>query len=88
MYERMPEQWESLMADSADNGLLEILSVGDITGDFFVPAYQRGYRWTKQEVRQLLDDIRESNGGTYYLQPVVVKAVTTVRGSWSTASSA
>lgn len=68
------------MADSADNGLLEILSVGDITGDFFVLAYQRGYRWTKQEVRQLLDDIRESNGGTYYLQPVVVKA--RADGSW------
>ena len=68
------------MADSATNGLLEILSVGDITGDFFVPDYQRGYRWTKQEVRQLLDDIRESNGGTYYLQPVVVKA--RADGSW------
>ena len=68
------------MADSADNGLLKILSVGDITGDFFVPAYQRGYRWTEQEVRQLLDDIRDSNGATYYLQPVVVKARDD--GSW------
>ena len=68
------------MADPADIGLLEILSVGDITGDFFVPAYQRGYRWTEHEVRQLLDDIRESNGGTYYLQPVVVKA--RADGSW------
>ena len=51
------------MADSADNGLLKILSVGDITGDFFVPAYQRGYRWGEHEVRHLLDDIRDSNGG-------------------------
>jgi hypothetical protein len=57
----------------ADAGSLRILSVGDITGDFFVPAYQRGYRWGEHEVRQLLDDIRESNGATYYLQPVVVK---------------
>lgn len=52
---------------------LKILSVGDIAGDFFVPSYQRGYRWTEHEVRQLLDDIRASNGATYYLQPLVVK---------------
>src|SRR6476620_2642235 len=71
---------ESLMAETGDGSLLKTAPVGDITGDFFVPAYQRGYRWTEQEVRQLLDDIRESNGGTYYLQPVVVKA--RADGSW------
>jgi len=48
-----------------DSGLLKTLSVGDIAGDFYVSSYQRGYRWGKQEVRQLLDDIRESNGTTY-----------------------
>ena len=50
---------------------------------FFVPHYQRGYRWTNQQVEQLLDDIdsfspREvpgkSNQKTFYcLQPIVVK---------------
>lgn len=59
---------------------LKILSVGDVAGDFFVPSYQRGYRWTEHEVRQLLDDIRDSNGATYYLQPVVVKGRDD--GSW------
>lgn len=59
---------------------LMILPVGDIVGDFFVPSYQRGYRWTAHEVRQLLDDIRTSNGATYYLQPVVVKGRDD--GSW------
>ena len=59
---------------------LKILSVGDIAGNFFVPSYQRGYRWTKHEVGQLLDDIRASNGATYYLQPVVVKGRDD--GSW------
>jgi len=59
---------------------LKILSVGDIAGDFFVPSYQRGYRWTDHEVRQLLDDMRVSNGATYYLQPVVVKGRDD--GSW------
>ncbi len=61
-------------------GLLKILPVGDIAGDFFVPAYQRGYRWGEHEVRHLLDDIRESDGATYYLQPIVVKARDD--GSW------
>lgn len=61
------------MRDPNDGGLLKTLPVGDITGDFFVPAYQRGYRWGEQEVRQLLNDIRESNGASYYLQPVVVR---------------
>lgn len=63
-----------------DSGLLKTLSVGDIAGDFYVPSYQRGYRWGEQEVGQLLDDIRESNGAIYYLQPVVVKG--RVDGSW------
>jgi len=50
---------------------------------FFIPHYQRGYRWTDQQVKQLLDDIdsfspREIPGKldekTFYcLQPVVVK---------------
>ena len=31
----------------------------DIKGMFFVPAYQRGYRWGKAEVTRLLDDIYE-----------------------------
>lgn len=57
-----------------DSGLLMTLTVGDIFGNFFVASYQRGYRWGEAEVTQLLDDIRESNGSTYYLQPLVVKA--------------
>jgi len=38
------------------DGVLKIVKVGDITGDFFVPSYQRGYRWGELEVNQLLDD--------------------------------
>lgn len=52
---------------------LEPRLVGDITGRFLVPQYQRGYRWGPIEVRQLLDDIWGSLGKTYYLQPIVVK---------------
>ena len=46
---------------------------------FWIPNYQRGYRWTKQQVKQLLDDIREfiesdpDKGEFYCLQPIVVR---------------
>ncbi|MGJ9402416.1 GmrSD restriction endonuclease domain-containing protein [Arthrobacter sp. KK5.5] len=55
------------------DAILERRAVGDIAGSFFVPAYQRGYRWGAEEVGRLLDDIWTSNGDPYYLQPVVVK---------------
>jgi hypothetical protein len=57
----------------ATEALLEPIYVGDIRGRFFVPAYQRGYRWGETEVRALLDDIRDNYGKPYYLQPIVVK---------------
>ena len=47
--------------------------VGNIAGAFVVPSYQRGYRWGRAEVTRLLDDIRDSGGNKYFLQPVVVK---------------
>ena len=48
---------------------------------FFIPSYQRGYRWTEQQVKDLLNDIWEfhqnvklrKNDGFYCLQPIVVK---------------
>lgn len=48
---------------------------------FWIPAYQRGYRWKPLQVTQLLDDIWEfiqtSEGGKreafYCLQPLVIK---------------
>ena len=27
--------------------------------NFFIPSYQRGYRWTERQVKDLLDDIWE-----------------------------
>ena len=53
--------------------VLESRLVGTIKGDFFVPSYQRGYRWGKTEVVRLLDDIYSCDGDSYYLQPVVVR---------------
>lgn len=40
---------------------------------FFVPDYQRGYRWREGEIKQLLDDIYENGLNPYYLQPIVVR---------------
>lgn len=47
---------------------------------FFIPSYQRGYRWKETQVTQLLEDIwqftkREGKekGEFYCLQPIVVK---------------
>jgi hypothetical protein len=49
--------------------------------NFHIPAYQRGYRWLKQQVIELLNDIwdfskSKGNGNKFYcLQPVIVKSI-------------
>ncbi|GBR72665.1 hypothetical protein NO1_0165 [Candidatus Termititenax aidoneus] len=57
-------------------------TVSELSGiTFVIPAYQRGYRWTSQEVRDLLDDIYNFDIGSqkdhlfYYLQPLVVRKI-------------
>lgn len=55
---------------------LEEKTIGDISGTFKIEAYQRGYRWGKDEVEYLLEDIYEvPDGQRYCLQPVVVKPI-------------
>ena len=41
--------------------------VGSITGEFHIPAYQRGYRWGKREVEALLKDISQEGRWPYCL---------------------
>lgn len=53
--------------------ILETKLVADIKGDFFVPSYQRGYRWGEVEVTRLLDDVCQNGKKNYCLQPVVVR---------------
>ena len=63
--------------------MIEQRSVRDIIDkkiNFNVPAYQRGYRWNKLNVTDLLDDLLEfmqddSSGKFYCLQPLVVKKI-------------
>ena len=56
---------------------LETKFVNEIAGNFFVPAYQRGYRWGQSEVRRLLEDVYNLSKYTerhgYCLQPIVVR---------------
>jgi len=61
---------------------LELKSISELLDEsFFIPSYQRGYRWTTQQVEDLLEDIWEfhqnvelgKNEGFYCLQPIVVK---------------
>lgn len=55
---------------------LEEKIISEITGNFIIEAYQRGYRWGKDEVDRLLEDINEiPDGQKYCLQPIVVKNV-------------
>ena len=70
---------------------IELKSVSELLGmKFFIPSYQRGYRWTEQQVKDLLDDVNEfrpetvkdTNEKTWYcLQPLVVKKMDDERKS-------
>ncbi|NOT90719.1 DUF262 domain-containing protein [Ferruginibacter sp.] len=63
---------------------LDLLDINDLIKEspfaFYIPSYQRGYRWTEIQVTDLLDDIYEFINRKdrkidefYCLQPVVVK---------------
>ena len=58
---------------------LEMKTISDLLDEqFFIPAYQRGYRWTKRQVTDLLNDLKEFQQKAkkqefYCLQPIVVK---------------
>ncbi len=46
--------------------------------DYFIPDYQRGYRWEKEQVLDLLEDIwlwgnEQGSNNKYCLQPIVLK---------------
>ena len=59
---------------------IDLKSVKELLGmHFFIPSYQRGYRWTKQQVLDLLNDIKgfaekkKDEYEFYCVQPLVVK---------------
>lgn len=52
---------------------LEEKLVGKIEGEFYVPSYQRGYRWDESQVTALLNDVYDNGEKPYRLQPIVVR---------------
>jgi hypothetical protein len=70
---------------------ITLISVAELLDgrNFFIPAYQRGYRWSEDQMLDLLDDLYEfairdkkkdskndSAGEFYCLQPIIVQRVT------------
>ena len=64
------------MSNQQENKI-KVTAVSELFGmNFFIPGYQRGYRWTEQQVNDLLNDINEfepENDSWYCLQPLVTK---------------
>lgn len=57
--------------------IINMKSIGELNNyKFAIPNYQRGYRWTRQQVKELLDDIweflKKDSSLIYCIQPLVV----------------
>lgn len=58
-----------------------IKSINQLLGkEFYIPSFQRGYRWGEKQVKDLLEDIweffnipKKDEGEFYCLQPIIVK---------------
>ena len=68
---------------------ISLISVAELLDGrhFFIPPYQRGYRWADSQMMELLDDLYEfairekktshtSSGEFYCLQPIIVQRIT------------
>ena len=63
------------MNEVKENSLL-LLPIKDLNGlKFKIGGYQRGYKWGKKEILELLNDINEydQNSGVYCIQPLIIK---------------
>lgn len=64
----------------ASENKIELKSISQLLGKhFYIPSYQRGYRWEEQQITDLLNDILEfqkkskkDEGEFYCLQPLIV----------------
>ena len=46
------------MSNNISDNKIELKSIRELLGmHFFIPSYQRGYRWTEQQAIDLLNDI-------------------------------
>ncbi len=67
---------------SSKCNVIKQVKVNELLDDryFFIPSYQRGYRWSKQQVYDLCNDLLEyalkenkKTGSFYSLQPLIVR---------------
>lgn len=64
-----------------NNNELRLVPISELLVEsFFIPGYQRGYRWNRRQVLELLNDVYEfrtrphhAEGEFYCLQPLVVR---------------
>ena len=70
------------MNEICNCNVIKQVKVSDLLDDrlFFIPSYQRGYRWTKQQVYDLCNDLLEytlrkdkTQESFYSLQPLIVR---------------
>lgn len=63
---------------------IQLISIAELLDGrtFYIPSYQRGYRWTTKEVTDLLSDLysftigtKKSEGEFYCLQPIIVQKI-------------
>lgn len=61
---------------------IQLISIAELLDGrtFYIPSYQRGYRWTTKEVTDLLSDLysftigsKKNDGEFYSLQPIIVQ---------------
>ena len=71
-----------------DNSIVALKPVKDLLGmNFYIPDYQRGYRWTAQQATDLLEDIwtfaqkDKAHTEIYCIQPLVVQRFLSVSAS-------
>lgn len=81
------EESEMREQETRNLGVFEPRLVAELLNgeyQFRIPSYQRGYRWGKREVEDLLDDlytfVTKDAGSVYFLQPIVV--LRTPKGEW------
>lgn len=63
---------------------IQLISIAELLDGrtFYIPSYQRGYRWTTKEVTDLLSDLysftiggKKNDGEFYCLQPIIVQRI-------------
>lgn len=74
--------WRCIMCNKSgnlkQNKQAELISLENLSGkNFFVPSYQRGFRWTRLQVKKLIldlyDFVYKDDFERYCLQPIVVR---------------